>query len=262
MKRIWEIYLTMAGLIACSAIAARVADPPQAKRTEFYAKVTVDANGHATIDQIGGIQGSVESAVRSQLAILKFAPAHVGGVAVTASTYMSGGLVLTSIDGERYSIALNDLVLAPAFAAESPRCPPGMMRYERSLAAATNSPHHRCGEGLPYPVEMARVGKSGWVEMKLRIGKDGRATFLETILASDVEFEKAVREKISALRFSPQIVAGQPIAVDANLPVWFHGNGSEAKPIFQCGWEEKRPRLEGNAGCLGMIQVVAVKRRI
>ena len=262
MKRVRAICLAMTGLIACRAIAAPVAEAPQVLRAGFHAKVTVDANGHATFDEIGGINGSVESAVRSQLAVLKFAPAHVGGVAVAASTYMSGGVILTPVDGERYSIALEDLILAPAFAAESPRCAPGMMRYERSVAAATDSFPRRCGEGLPYPVEMARAGKSGWVELKLRIEKDGRATFLETIGASDVDFEKAVREKITALRFSPQIVAGQPIAVDANLPVWFHGNGSEAKPIFQCGWEEKRPRLEGNAGCLGMIQVVAVKRRI
>ena len=219
----------MAGLIACSAIAALDAKEPEIKRADFSAQITVAADGRPRIGDLTGITGPLANAVQSQLVVMRFVPARVAGAAVATTTTMSGSVALAPLDRDQYSVAFDDLSFAPGFRIAAP---------------------------VSYPREMAAARRSGSVELKLRIDTDGRASFVQTVSATSPEFEKAVRDVVPALRFIPQSLGDKPVAVNVNLPVWFHGDRAETKPGFQCDWDDNRPRAERSTGCLGVIQVV------
>jgi len=230
MKEIRTIHPLLTALIGCCAMPALAfASQPNIKRIGFHAQVTVDADSHASIGEIGGVNGALANAVQSQLAAMRFASAHVNGVPVSATSIIAGTMLLTPLDKDQFSIGLEDLSFAPRFSAAKP---------------------------IPYPLEMARRYKTGYVELKLRIAADGSATVLQTLSASSADFEKAARDAVKNMQYEPQKIADQPAAIEVNLPFWFHGSWSETKPTFQCAWNEKRPRVEGASGCLELIQVV------
>lgn len=198
------------------------------------APITVDAEGRASIGKIDGAQGPLAQAAHEQLIKARYLPARRNGVAVASSTHLTATMVLTPVEGDKYSIGLGAITLAPL-----------------SMKIAPPS----------YPVEMVRRGRSGFVELRLRIGIDGKVTVLRTVAASDAAFEKVAVESVEHWLFVPQTVEGVPTDFEVSQSFWFSGESKrrraefEGLPTFLCDMNESSPRWEKQVGCLNRMEI-------
>lgn len=216
-------------MAACAPAWAQV--DVEASQRLFAAPVTISANGEATVGDLSGVSGTIEQAVRAQLATLRFVPARRDGVAMPSEGYLRGSAVLTPVAGGTFEMHLQGLALAP--------------RQELDMPAPT------------YPMAHARAGVAGAVEMAVRVGADGRVRDMRTISSSDAAFEAAVRRAARGWRFKP--VAGAEDA-QVTIPVIFHAGDEPNLPSFECTLDPQRAHFAGQSGCLDPLEVTAGRR--
>jgi len=201
------------------------------KRIWVKAPITVEADGRAVIGEITGAKEALTNAVRELLSKARYVPARRNGVAVASSTLARAEIVLTPAEGDRFAIGLGDIHLGThAKKAFPPR----------------------------YPDDMARHNKSGSVELRLRVGADGKVTVLRTVAATNSAFEEAAIKSVKGWRMEPQLIEGIPAEVEVSQPFLFraHPKAAEVEPVFQCAWDESRPRWENQrVGCLDRWEV-------
>ena len=206
---------------------AHAADKP--KQVWIDAPIMIGADGTASIGELKGATGALSEAAREALARARYLPARRDGSPVASGTHVTAILVLTPAGADDYSISLKDINLAPA--------------------GLTVAPPR-------YPVDMVRGNRSGDVELRLRIGVDGKPVYLRTVSSSHQAFEKAAIASMKQWKFEPQQVAGQPVEVEVSQPVRFFPRGQPpAAPSFECAWDEARPRWEKQTGCLNAVEV-------
>jgi len=217
------------GLVFAAAwlSAAHAQDKP--KEVWIHAPIEIAADGTAQIGELKGVSGALSGMAKQVLVKSRFLPARRNGAAVASSTHVTAILVLTPVGTDDYSISLKDINLAPT--------------------GITVAPPR-------YPVDMVRGNRSGDVELRLRIGIDGKPLYLRTVSSSDQAFEKAAIASMKRWKFEPQQIAGQPVEVEVSQPVrFFPGGHPPAARSFECAWDEARPRWEKQTGCLNAVEV-------
>ena len=234
IKTAWISRMAVWWCVAAACVPAWAQDDAASMRRPFSAPVTVAATGEASVGELSGVNGKMEQAVRAQLATLRFVPARRGGVAVPAAAYLRGSAVLTPAAGDTFSLHLDDLALAPR------------------LAAEISSPR--------YPSTQARAGKSGTVELVLRVGANGRIKDVRTVASSDPAFDKAMRQALRRWRFQP--LAGADDA-EVRLPVWFYNYDIPPSdpPQFECALDPDEPSFAGQDGCMDRLEIVVSAAR-
>jgi TonB family protein len=199
------------------------------KEIWIHAPIEIAADGKAQIGELKGVSGALSAMAKQALTNSRFLPAHRNGAAVVSSTHLTAILVLTPVRADDYSISLKDINLAPTGLAVAPPL---------------------------YPADMVRGNRSGDVELRLRIGVDGKPVYLRTVSSSHQAFEKAAIASMKRWKFEPQRIAGRPVEVEVSQPVRFFPRGQP--PVarsFECAWDEARPRWEKQTGCLNAVEV-------
>jgi TonB family protein len=176
-----------------------------------------------------GVKGALSEVARKALAEARFLPARRNGAAVASATHLAAVLMLVPTGSDDYSITLQDINLAPALLAVTPP---------------------------RYPADMVRKGRSGDVQLSLRIGIDGKPVYLRTVSSSDPAFERAAIESIRQWKFEPARIAGERVETEVSQPFRFFPKSHvpEARS-FECAWDEQRPRWEKQSACLDLVEV-------
>lgn len=218
----------LCGMVLLTQDAAHAEDEKPLKG-DFTAKVTVDAEGHVAVREITGLTGVLADEVRSQLAASRFLPALRHGLPAATTVPVDGEVVITPVENSRYAVRLSETRVAPQLnTADPPR----------------------------YPATRYRTGASGTVELRLRVGPNGRILDVKAVSSSHPDYEAAVRSALKRWRFAP-LPEGLP-EMTVGLPVWFRVEGRDVrKPAFECASDATAARVEDQSGCLDMIEVVA-----
>lgn len=221
------------GLVLASASLAGDARTGERLQADFEAYATIDAEGDASIGTLSGVNEKLAEGIRAQLAAQSYVPATREGVPVKSEAFLSGTVVLTPVEDDRYSLALENLSLLPIATKILKAAPPR------------------------YPPEMYRRSLGGSVEMRLTIGADGRVSSTHIVSATNSWFEKAVRDSLGGWKF-----AGDPEGekVEVALPVVFRLDSRkelESETIFECAAMPEQARIEGQKSCLARIEVTA-----
>lgn len=213
-------------LCLAAATTGQAASPDRGLQGTFSAPVTVAADGRATIGQIDGIQGALATAVRSQLAAMRFVPARVGDSAVDVRSHLVGGVLLEPRGDGEFDVRLQGVALAPRLVrVQTPRYPPTRLRQ----------------------------GASDLVELLVRVGADGRIEAVRTVASTHRDVEKAVRQVLPRWRFEPM---ADVEAIEVVVPVWFHaGSADVAPPTFTCARVPGQAYAEDQSGCMDLIEV-------
>ena len=221
--------MTLLGLALYAALPDSASAEDETKKISIGASIAIDADGKAEVGEVKGVSGALLGMAREALAKARYLPAHRNGSPVASSTHVTAILVLTPAGPDDYSISLNDINLAPTGLFVSPPL---------------------------YPSEMVRSNRSGDVELRLRIGVDGKPVYLRTVSSSGRAFEKAAIESTKRWKFEPQRIAGQPVEVEVSQSFRFFPMKKvpEARS-FECAWDETRPRWEGQSGCINDVEV-------
>lgn len=99
---------------------------------------------------------------------------------------------------------------------------------DRGAAATPKFVHaHELGDCSPtYPLEAARLGQSGTVELAVRVGSDGGVTAVQIVSSSDSSaLDSAAVSAMEQCRFSPAMRNGEPVVDKLELPVSFKWGG-------------------------------------
>lgn len=107
-----------------------------------------------------------------------------------------------------------------------PRPPSSRPSTPASCAAQPNSGHivppMKVADKRPeYPAAMRTSGTSGRVEMKAFIGTDGTVRDVQTIAATNAEFDVAAREAVRQWKFTQTLLNCVPIEVEMNVMTTF-----------------------------------------
>jgi TonB family protein len=224
--------------LAAMVGGASAGQPPTSPRRTFIeAPVSVSANGTATIGKLEGIDGAVAQKVLRELGKLRFKPAIVDGAPVAAETALSAMLVLQPREGLT-EMALDEVYAGPLWL--NPEIP-------------------------IFPIEMAQLERSGFAELRIAVAPDGSVEKLETVGASHTAFDRAARKVLRSARFKPVRVDGRAVATEVSIPFlfsWFRGKGNTPYlPQFACTLDSRRPSVEGQDGCLPLIEVWGARER-
>jgi TonB family protein len=209
-------------------------DTSRIKRVWISAPITVTADGQATIGEVTDVKGALAQTVHEQLSKVSFLPARNSGASMTSTAHVAAALVLTPVEDDRYAVGIQYIQISP---------------LARKLVPAL------------YPASMARKDQPGHVELLLRIGADGKAQVSRTIAASHPDFEKAAIEAVKNWQFEPQTMDGVPVAIEIAQPFWFRSGKPGEAPLFQCPWDERRPRAEEQSGCFDVIEITMSRVR-
>jgi TonB family protein len=155
--------------------------------------------------------------------LLRFSPAQVSGRDVRV----------------RLSLPINWM---PAPRADTPG-PDSTGAFE--LSEVTDTPRLLNQDALvgamtrSYPPELRRNGVTASVQVRFRVGEDGRVSTAYVTSSTDARFDAGAVEVARVLRFSPARLDGQPVAVWVDLPL--HWNQGERLPPRG----SSRPRVPG-----------------
>ncbi|WP_157474963.1 TonB family protein [Lysobacter sp. Root494] len=219
-------------LIASSASSFAFAADDGAKAVFFTARVSVAADGHATVSDLVGPKGALAQVVVSRLAKIRFVPARRNGMPVAAEAPLHGRIVLTPVGTDDFDVSVRDVTTRPVWEKAQP-------------------PN--------YPPDRIRVGQPGAVEMRVRIDAQGRVSDAVMLSSTDASFEHAVRRVATQWRFAPQLVETTVV-----VPVVFRDQSKAAaafKPQFLCLPDETRPNVEGDTGCTDRLEVFGARVR-
>ena len=73
-----------------------------------------------------------------------------------------------------------------------------------------------------YPLRARQRGTEGWVSVRLLVDEEGKVTDVSIIAAQPVGvFEESVRRCVRNWRFSPGLVAGQPVKAQVETTITF-----------------------------------------
>ena len=223
-----HVLMTLLGVALYATLPGSASAVDEAKKIWIGAPIAIAADGKADVGEVKGVSGALLGTAREALAKARYLPARRNGSPVASSTHVTAMLVLTPAGPDDYSISLDNINLAPTGLFVSPPL---------------------------YPAEMVRSNRSGDVELRLRIGVDGKPVYLRTVSSSDRAFEKAAIESTKRWKFEPQRIAGQPVEVEVSQTFRFFPmkKAPEARS-FECAWDESRPRWEGQSGCLSDVE--------
>jgi TonB family protein len=72
-----------------------------------------------------------------------------------------------------------------------------------------------------YPAQLRNEGIGGTVGVRFTVQTDGRTRDIEVVSASDFRFAAPGVAVVRTMRFTPGMVAGEPVRVRVDLPVTF-----------------------------------------
>jgi TonB family protein len=218
--------------LATTNVAA--ASDEEIKQAMFSARVTVAADGHATVGELAGPTGALAQVVAAKLAETKFVPAMRDGVPIAADAQVHGRAVLTPMNADEYEVALRDVTTNPAF--------------KRALPP-------------DYPVDRSMVGASGSVELLLRVDAYGQVSDAVVVSSSHPSFEKAVRKVARTWTFEPPLGETSVVVPVIFREVTFPKGRRTEDPVFQCALDRARPNVAGATGCTDAIKSVGMRIR-
>ena len=70
-----------------------------------------------------------------------------------------------------------------------------------------------------YPPSLRDMGRGGMVQVRFRVGVDGKVSDPRVTRGAHVELDRATLEAVRFLEFTPARVNGHPVPVWAELPV-------------------------------------------
>lgn len=228
----WKSMVLLVALASPSAFAA----DEGAKAMLFNARVSVAADGQATVSDLVGPQGVLAQAVATRLAGIRFVPARRDGAPVAAEARLHGRVILTPVGTDHYDVSVRDVTTRPLWkAAQAPR----------------------------YPAERMRPGLDGAVEVRVRVDARGHVSDAVTVSSTHPSFEQAVRRVVTKWRFAPPSADTTVV-----VPIVFGEHRAKASAAvthpFLCAPDETRPNVEGDSGCADRLEVVwtAVRREV
>lgn len=219
MPRSLRRLLTAALLTAVPAVHAA-----EAMRGQFTGVVYVGEDGGLRVEALGGVEGALAVAVRSQLEALRATPAVRGGRAVAGTAPVSGTVEL-SPSGDQYQVGLRAVSLQPG---------------------AT----HRAAP--LYPVDAIRNDRAGWVELEFGLDDAGVPADVRTVFATDVGFDRAATRALAEWRFA---TAGTAPGRRYRLAVSFRTDTKQPATVFQCPADAAYARLDTQPACLDEVSV-------
>lgn len=224
----WKsMFLLAASLASPFAFAA----DDGAKTMVFSARVSVAADGRATVSDVVGPKGALAQVVASRLAEIRFVPAKRNGTPVAAEAPLHGRVVLTPVGTDDYDVSVQDVTTRPLL--ETARPP-------------------------DYPPDRIRAGAPGAVEVRVRVDAQGRVSDAVTVSSTHASFEQSVRRVATQWRFAPQF-AETTVVVPVVFSEYQSRKAADFKPQFLCLPDETRPNVEGDTGCTDRIEVVGMR---
>jgi TonB family protein len=195
----------------------------------FGGQVTVGSDGGVEVGEITGVSSVLAQTVRSRLAAIHFVPARRDGTVVTTTVPLSGTLLLTPIDNGQYEVRMGAVKVAPRLQGASPP---------------------------RYPAGQMRAGKSGFVEIRIRIGNNGRIIDTRIVSSSHHDFEAAALDAMRTWRFEP--LPNGLAEMDVSVPIWFElALKRIEKPVFECALSPDIAQVEKQDGCIDLFVVAA-----
>ncbi len=195
----------------------------RASRRQGTVVVSMVVSPEGETREVGVVSSSepgYDSATVAAVRLLRFTPAAVAGKPVAVRLELP---IQWQPAPEDSTSAVASAVRA-ADAAE-----PGPRTYE--LREVTVPPRPRNIAMLQhqmqrlYPPALRDMGRSGTVQVRFRVGVDGKVSDPRVTRSAHVDFDRATLEAVRYLEFTPAQVNGQPVAVWAELPVQWEVTG-------------------------------------
>jgi len=121
---------------------------------------------------------------------------------------------LTSVKAQRTELENDAIYLRCTFSVQLQSTP--LKKINASLPRPAK-------QTLPnFPMDMRLRGESGYANLRLRIGKDGKIDNVTVSGATNIAFEAAAREAVRGWKFLPAQENGQPVAVEMDYNFEFH----------------------------------------
>jgi hypothetical protein len=220
--------------VACVVLAGLASTLQASEPVMVWASVPIhiDAFGEAEIGSVTGVSNVVEKFVADALAKEVFEPAMVAGKPVAMGLEANIEVQLQAVKGG-YLPRIGTIRMTPGL--KSVQLPPR------------------------FPVTMARAGKSGWAEVRLRVGADGRAQTLATS-GSDPVFTNEAAAWLRRVRFEMPRNPEGSVPVEFSVPFLFvYGTSRMTAHEFACepAIGLPRPKSERASGCAATVMVTA-----
>jgi TonB family protein len=183
--------------------------------------MVVSAEGETRdVGVVSSSEPGFDSATIAAVRLLRFTPAAVAGKPVAVRLELP-------IQWQPAPAVSTSPVATAVRAAEAAE--PGSKTYE--LREVTVAPRPRNIAMLRqqlqrlYPPALRDMGRSGTVQVRFRVGTDGKVSSPTVTRSTHVDFDRATLEAIRYLEFTPARVDGSPVAVWVELPVQWEVTG-------------------------------------
>lgn len=220
----------MLRLAAAMLIASQVAlaDSKQNETIPFHVRVDFNDVGAPTIGSIEGLMPILESAVRSELAKMTIRPGT--SAEHTAFNAILNGNAALALDGDTVTVQNASFFPALVFNGKD-----SALLYP------------------VYPVNRIRRGDEGMAEFFLRIASDGSVIEIKPLRSTHPDFEQSALRAIRNWQYDPKSLAVETSGI-VLIRFHLHGDAHETSQA-DCPLDRSKPYIEGQSGCLGVMEV-------
>lgn len=177
---------------------------------------------------VSSTDAAFDSATVAAVRVLRFTPAAVAGrpVAVRVELPIQWQAVPAA---PALSTAPEPTATGSAAVAKQALAPAGERGYELSEVEVQPRPRNiamlRYQLERLYPPALRDRGRGGTVQVRIRVGADGKVQEARVVSSTHVDFDRATLEAVRHLEFSPAQVNGHPVPVWVQLPIQWDVTG-------------------------------------